>query len=175
MGCQGLNAFSQSVSPPQWSWCGLIISRGKGGVYSDWNVSRENEIKYENMNDGRGSSEQGGKILSESPAAQSKEPVIVTFPILCHLKSITPDLLRVPRTPWMQKLSIVNWPLSTPVKTLRKCRKRDAGNKMRLTQRKSQRLHHSRPNLSNLSSSWSRCQLSVPWYSLPEMDCIRQL
>lgn len=41
----------------------------------------------------RESSEQEGKMLSESPAAQSKEPVIVTFQILCHLKSISPDLL----------------------------------------------------------------------------------
>lgn len=38
-------------------------------------------------------------MLSDSPAAPSKETVIVTFPILCHLKSITSDLLGVQRTP----------------------------------------------------------------------------
>lgn len=105
------------------------------------------ERAKENLNEGdRESRELGGWTLSESPAAQSKEPIIETSSILCHLKSITHDLLQVARNPRMQTLSIVNCPRSTAGKTLwrRRCWQSDEGDP-----------EERRPNLSNLSAPLS--------------------
>lgn len=72
-------------------------------------------------------------MLSEksSSAEQRASNCDITDSLSSKIQITPPDLLRVPRTPSMQKLSIVNCPLSTPVTTLRRCRKRHVETKMR--------------------------------------------